>query len=101
MEDKKAEKIVLLDLVDIANFTDYFVVCTGSSDRMLDSLADAVVRKVREVHQIHGRVEGNPSGGWMLVDLGDIIVHLFSQDQRNYYQLEQLWSRGKVLVTVQ
>ena len=101
MEDKKAEKILLLDIHEIANFTDYFIICSATSDRMLDGLADAVVRKVREVSQIHGRVEGLPSGGWMIIDLGDILVHLFSPDQRNYYQLEQLWSQGKILLRLQ
>ena len=101
LEDKKGENIVLLDIHEIASFTDFFIICTGSSDRMLDSLAEGVRRKVREVHQLHGQQEGIPSAGWMIVDFGDVMVHLFSPDQRNYYQLEQLWSRGKVLVRVQ
>jgi ribosome-associated protein len=68
---------------------------------MLDSLAEGVMRKVREVHQIHGRSEGRPSGGWVIVDFGDVVVQLFSPDQRDYYQLEELWSKGKVLVRLQ
>lgn len=101
LEDRKGENIVLLDIHEIASFTDYFIICNGTSDRMLDSLAEGVMRKVREVHQIHGRVEGAPSGGWVIVDVGDVVVHLFSPDQREYYQLEQLWSKGKVLVHLQ
>lgn len=101
LEDKKGENIVLLDIHEIANFTDHFVICTGSSDRMLDSLADGVVRKVREVHRIHGKVEGLPSAGWLIVDFGDVVVHLFSPDQRDYYKIEELWSQGKVLLHLQ
>jgi ribosome-associated protein len=101
LEEKKAEKILLLDIHEVASFTDYFVICSGTSDRMLDSLADGVMRKVREVHQLHGHAEGAPSGGWMIVDFGDIVVHLFSPDQREYYQLEELWSKGKILVHLQ
>jgi ribosome-associated protein len=101
LEEKKAEEILLLDIHEVASFTDYFVICSGTSDRMLDSLADSVMRKVREVHQMHGHAEGGSSGGWMIVDFGDIVVHLFSPDQRDYYQLEELWSKGKVLVRLQ
>ena len=101
LEDKKGEKIVLMDIHEIANFTDYFIICSGTSDRMLDSLAEGVIRKVRDVYQLHGRSEGAASGGWIVVDFGDVVVQLFSPDQRDYYQLEQLWSKGKVLVSLQ
>ena len=101
LEDKKGEEILLLDIHEVASFTDYFVICSGTSDRMLDGLAEGVMRRVREVHQLHGRSEGNPGSGWMLVEFGDVVVHLFSPDQREFYQLEELWAKGKVLVHVQ
>ncbi len=70
---------------------------------MLDSLADAVIEKAHEISDISAkrRAEGVASSGWLLIDLDDIIVHLFSPDQREYYQLEQLWERGKVLLRMQ
>ncbi len=68
---------------------------------MLDSLAKDVAEKGDELIGRKPRIEGNPSGGWILVDLGDIIVHLFSPDQRDYYQIEQLWERGKILIRLQ
>ncbi len=99
MDEKKGEDIVLIDIHEIATFTDYFIICSGTSDRMLDSLADAVIEKAHEIADVNKRrAEGQASGGWLLVDLDDIIVHLFSPDQRDYYQLEQLWERGKVLL---
>ena len=101
MEDKKGEDIVLLDIHEIASFADQFVICSGSSDRMLDSLADGVMRKVREVYKIHGRREGSSEAGWLIVDFGDVVVHLLSPDQRDYYQIEDLWSRGKTLLHLQ
>ena len=55
----------------------------------------------KQKYELLGKIEGNPSGGWMLVDLGDIIIHLFSPDQRDYYQLEQLWNKGKILLHLQ
>lgn len=92
---------MLLDLRGVASFTDYFVICTGTSDRMLDALAEAVDEKVRQRHHRHGHLEGIASSGWLLLDYGDVIVHLFSPDQRRYYQLESLWSEGKVLLRLQ
>ncbi len=92
---------MLLDLRGIASFTDYFVICTGTSDRMLDALAEAVDEKVRQRHHRHAQLEGVSSSGWLLLDYGDVIVHLFSPDQRRYYQLESLWSNGKVLLRLQ
>ncbi len=68
---------------------------------MLDSLAKDVAEKGDELTGRKPRIEGNPSGGWILVDLGDIIVHLLSPDQRDYYQIEQLWERGKILIRLQ
>lgn len=101
LEEKKGENIVLLDIQKIASFTSYFIICTGSSDRMLDALADAVLEKVRQTHHRKGRVEGGPQDGWLVVDYGSIVVHLFAADLRNYYRLEELWDEGKVLLHIQ
>jgi ribosome-associated protein len=101
LENKKGEDIVLLDLKDISGFTDYFVLCTGTSDRMLDALADSVLEETRKRHRKRGRKEGLARDGWLLVDFGDVVLHLFSPDQRDYYQLEELWSEGKVLLRLQ
>jgi ribosome-associated protein len=91
----------LLDLKDIVSFTDYFVLCNGTSDRMLVALADTVLDSMRGQHKKKGRKEGEARDGWLVVDYGDVVVHLFSPDQRAYYQLEELWSEGKVLLRLQ
>ena len=91
----------MLDLKDIASFTDYFVLCNGTSDRMLDALAKTVMDGTRAQYKKKGRLEGEAHDGWLVVDYGDVVVHLFSPDQRDYYQLEELWSEGKVLLRVQ
>jgi len=101
LEDKKGEDILLLDIKDIASFTDYFILCTGTSDRMLDALAEASLEAVRKKHRKRGRKEGQAREGWIVVDYGDVVVHLFSPDQRDYYDLETLWQDGKVLLRVQ
>lgn len=101
MEARKGEDILLLDIKDVASFTDYFVVCTGTSDRMLDALADSTLETVREQHRKRGRKQGEAREGWVVVDYGDVVVHLFSPDQREYYGLEELWHAGKVVIKLQ
>ncbi len=100
LEEKIAEDILLLDIHEIASFTDFFIICSGSSDRLIDSLAKAVAEAAHEMKQV-AKIQGRAYTGWVVADLGDIVVHIFSPDQRDYYQLEQLWERGKVLVHVQ
>jgi len=85
----------------LASFTDYFVLCTGTSDRMLDALAESVLETIRKKHRKRGRVEGEAREGWVVLDFGDVVVHLFSPDQRDYYRLEELWQQGKILIRVQ
>lgn len=101
LEDKKGEDIVLLDIRDVSDLADYFVICSGTSDRMLQALADDVQDKVRERHKLRARPEGNSQDGWVLLDYRDVIVHLFSPDRRGYYRLEDLWNHGKVLLRLQ
>jgi ribosome-associated protein len=101
LENKKGEDIILIDLQDIAIFADYFVICSGSSDRMIQALVDSAIDQVKKEFRINARVEGQAEDGWMLVDYGDIILHIFSPQRRDYYRLEELWSEGKVLLHVQ
>ena len=101
MENKKGVDIILIDLQDIAIFTDYFVICSGSTDRMVQALVDSAIDQVKKEFKINARVEGQSEDGWMLVDFGDIILHIFSPQRRDYYRLEELWSTGKVLLHVQ
>ena len=101
LEDKLGEDILLLDIRDVSTIADYFVICSGTSDRMLDALADAVQREVRTQHHLKARIEGDPRTGWLLADYGGVIVHLFSPDRREFYQLEELWSEGKIVLHLQ
>ena len=103
VEERKAEDIVLLDLRPDTVIADFFVVATGNSDRQLRALADYVREDVKEkLKLIPASVEGNPNSGWVLMDYGDVVVHLFSADQREYYDLEGLWSNvASVLLSIQ
>jgi ribosome-associated protein len=90
-----------LDIRELASFADYFIICSGTSERMLQALAEASIETVHKTFQMPGRIEGKPQDGWILVDFGDVILHLFSPDRRNYYRLEELWSQGKIVLHLQ
>jgi ribosome-associated protein len=88
-----------LDLQGVAIFTDYFIICSGTSDRMLRSLVRAANDAMAQTNH-KGKIIGTASNGWIAVDFGDIVLHAFSPQQRQYYQLEELWSSGKTLLRV-
>ncbi|MGH2628649.1 MAG: ribosome silencing factor [Anaerolineales bacterium] len=99
LEAKKGEDILLLDLIGVCAFTDYFVLCTGSSERTLQALSDGVAEKVKKNHRLpDSHREGGAADGWILLDFGSVVVHLFSPELRRYYRLEELWRAGQVLL---
>lgn len=99
LDEKKGENILLLDLRGTCGFTDFFVLCDGVSERTLGALSDDVQRSVKTRYKMNARsVEGKKESGWILLDYGDTILHLFSPAMRNYYRLEDLWSEGKVVL---
>jgi len=99
LDQKKGEDILLLDLIGVCSFADYFVFCSGTSERMLKALADEAQQAVKKQHGINARnVEGTPDAGWILMDYGDVILHLFAPATREYYQLEELWREGNILL---
>lgn len=90
-----------MDLKGISDFTDYFVLASGTSDRMLSSLSDAVEEKIKADGLGNAISEGPPSSGWMVLDYGSVVVHLLSPEKREYYQLEELWNKGKIILHLQ
>lgn len=100
-EAKQATDIVMLDMSGISNMADYFVVMTADNARQLDMLADEIVRSLkRTVGKIHSR-EGSVDSGWILVDYGDVIIHILTQEQRKYYALDELWEKAKAVLRIQ
>lgn len=100
--DKKGEDIVLLDIRGVSPFADYFVIGSGTSERQLRALIEGLLEAAKKHHQrrpLH--VEGRPETGWVLIDYGDVIVHLFAPEKREYYDLEGLWRQGKIVVRIQ
>ena len=100
MEEKKAEDIALIDIREVVIFTDFFVICSASSDRMIRSLVNAAEDTMISKFKVKSKVIGSPGNGWVVVDFTDIVLHIFSPKQREYYQLEELWSNGKTLLRV-
>jgi len=91
LDSKKAKDIKLLRTTDITILADYFVICTANSTTQLKTLSDEVERIMKENGENPQRREGHKSGGWVLIDLGCVIVHLFLQETREFYTLERLW----------
>jgi len=99
--DKKGSDIILLDLRSISLLADYFVICSGESERQVKAIAGEVAEKIKEegIRPLH--IEGESSSGWLLVDYGSVIVHVFAPVMRGYYQLGKLWSDATVVVRIQ
>lgn len=98
LEEHKGEDIIVLDIKDIASFTDFFVIVSGTSRRMLQSLSNSLLREIKTQYHKSSQPEGEADAGWIVLDYGDVVVHLFSPEQRNYYRLEDLWSEGNVVL---
>lgn len=96
-DDKKAEKIVVLNMEGISLITDYFMICHGNSEKQVQAIARAI-KEIAEDHDIPiKRMEGYDSGRWVLVDLGSVITHIFHREEREHYQLEKLWGDAPTL----
>ena len=91
-DDKKAKDIVVLDLKKLSAFTDYFVICSGASDRQVKTIAGAIEMELKKENVRPLGMEGYETGHWVLVDYGDVVAHVFYDDERHYYQLEKLWA---------
>jgi ribosome-associated protein len=102
LDETKGQDIVILYLGEVCSFTDYFVICTGASERTLNALADAVKTKIKKRHKLQAmKTEGDAQSGWILLDYGDVILHIFSKELRDYYRLEELWREGRIIVHLQ
>lgn len=90
-DEHKAIDIVVMDLKKLTSFTDFFVVCSGASDRQVSAVADAIYNDMKEEGRAPLGEEGMRSGSWALLDYGEVVVHIFHKEVREHYQLERLW----------
>jgi ribosome-associated protein len=92
LDDAKAENVVVIDIRGKSSIGDYMVIASGRSDRHVGAIGEQVQRKLREAGKSRARIEGQPQCDWVLIDAGDIIVHVFRPEVREFYNLEKMWS---------
>ncbi|HLM25303.1 MAG TPA: ribosome silencing factor [Pyrinomonadaceae bacterium] len=93
--EKKAIEPVVLDLREIASFTDYFVIVSGANERQVQAISDGIYETLKKAGHSAARVEGYKTAEWILLDYGDFVVHVFEQKARKFYDLERLWRESK------
>ena len=98
--EKKAQRVVSLDLRGISVVADYFLICTGSNSQQVKAICDHIEEKLKEENETSClRIEGYEQGRWILMDYGSVIVHIFQEEERLYYNLERLWGDAPVSYT--
>jgi ribosome-associated protein len=91
----------LLDVREICNFADYFVLCSCDAVRQADALSDEIIRSLKQENTPPLHKEGTPDSGWVLIDYGSVIVHILSPAEREYYRLDELWKQANPVVRIQ
>jgi len=99
--DKQAIDVVLLDTREVCSFADYFVICSGDSERQLSTIYDEVGHRLKQAGVLPDHREGTIDSGWLLLDFGTVIVHIFAPFERDYYQLDELWREAKPVLRIQ
>ena len=100
LEEKKAKDTIILDIRKISIIADYFIISTAQSPAHSKTLLNTIIKKIKENgHKEALSYEGNENTGWILLDCDGIVVHLFSEEKRNYYHLEQLWQEAKEITS--
>jgi len=88
----------MLDIQKVTLLADYFILCDGTSTRQINAISDGLLEELKKAGPQSAVVEGTPESGWMLIDFGSVIVHIFSPEKRAYYQLEELWKEAPIVV---
>ena len=101
ISDTPASDTIVLDIHELSTFADYFVICSGENERQLRAIVESISMKLAENGARAQRIEGTPASGWMVMDYGDVIVHVFDVDQRAFYRLEALWQEAPALLVIQ
>lgn len=98
LEEKKAEDIRVIDISEVSVIADYFIIANGNNRNQIQALSDAVEEKLGRSGYLMKQKEGYDSANWVLLDFGDIIIHIFDRDNRLFYDLERIWRDGKVIL---
>ena len=97
LEDRKAEDVTVIDISEISPIADYFIIANGTNQNQLQAMRDAADEALYKARVKVQQIEGNQSSTWILMDYGDIIIHIFSKEDRLFYDLERTWRDGKVV----
>ena len=97
LEDRKAEDVTVIDISEISPIADYFIIANGTNQNQLQAMRDAVDEALYKAGVKVQQVEGNQNSTWILMDYGDIIIHIFSKEDRLFYDLERTWRDGKIV----
>lgn len=101
LTDTPAANTLVLDIQGLSSFADYFVICSGENERQLRAITEEITEGLARNGVSPERTEGNPASGWIVLDFGSAIVHVFDADQRAYYRLEALWAEAPTLLAIQ
>jgi ribosome-associated protein len=99
--DRKASDVLLLDIREVTTIADYFVICSANNPRQIQAIADTLEEELEKQGAKALHREGIAEAGWILLDFGDVIIHIFGTKEREYYRLERLWSQAKTVVYLQ
>ena len=99
--EKQASDVVMLDIRDVSDFADYFVLLTADSPRQMQTVAEEIEQSLKRTGAALHHREGTAAAGWMLLDFGDVIIHLFRPEQRDFYQIERAWSHALEVLRIQ
>ena len=97
LDEKKGEDIKIIDISEISIMADYFVVASGSSSTQIQALVGNVEENLHKAGYVMKRMEGDKNSSWVLLDFGDVVVHVFNREDRLFYDLERIWSDGKII----
>jgi len=99
LDDDKAEDVVQIDLRGKSAMCDYMVICSGRSSRQVSSIAEKLVERLKQEFGVSSKIEGKETGDWVLIDTGDVVVHVFRPEVRDFYQLEKMWLPTRAAAT--
>ncbi|MDO8717180.1 MAG: ribosome silencing factor [Dehalococcoidales bacterium] len=99
--EKQAGNIALLDVREVCNFADYFVLCNGDSGRQVQAIYEEIEQVLKKAKELPNYREGTSDSGWMLLDYGDVVVHIFAPFERELYQLDELWKAATPVLRIQ
>ena len=99
--EAKAEDVQVLDIQQLTVIADFFVICEGDNERLLRAISRQVMEATDKIERDPRRVEGSAESGWILLDYGDVVVHIFGEAERRFYRLEEVWSEAQTLLVIQ